>query len=264
MIDRKPSGENAGVWGGFQIRVSDLVHYLLCPRIVFYARRGLKYEPKTDPARAARKAVVVAIAGGRVRPIPEAGKEAREAEAGAPRGGLIPPRPPEEWSQTVERVKSTFGPDAVAALEGWSREALAGLAPAREVQVLLASERLGLRGEVDKIVVRNGEEVVALVRAAEPPPSGAWRSDRVALAAYGMLLEEARGKPASRGLVEYVGLLPPAVREVRITGYDRNMVRALLERVRKMGPRRPWKPWKAPCGSCNFYGLCFPKGRRLF
>lgn len=245
------------------IRVSDLVHYLLCPRIVFYERRGLRYEPKSDPARAARKAVAVAIAGGRVRPSSKAGKGTRESESVTPRGGPSPPRPPEEWSQTVERIKGALGPDAMAALEGWSREALAGLAPAREVQVLLTSERLGLRGEVDKIVVQNGEEVVALVRAAEPPPSGAWRSDRVALAAYGMLLEEARGKPASMGLVEYVGLLPPAVREVRITGYDRNMVRALLERVRKMGPRRPWKPWKAPCGSCNFYGICFPRGRSL-
>jgi CRISPR/Cas system-associated exonuclease Cas4 (RecB family) len=163
----------------------------------------------------------------------------------------------------LESLRSALGPEAKAALEGWSPEALAGLSPAREVQTLLESEGLGLRGEVDKIGEREGAEIPVLVRATEPPPSGAWRSDRAALAACSMLLEERRGGRVTRGVVEYVGSLPPAVREVRITGYDRNLVRALLDRVRRMGPRRPGRPWRAPCASCNFYTLCFPKGRRL-
>lgn len=186
------------------IRVSDLVHYLLCPRIVFHERRGLRYAPRTDPARAARKEEALA-------------------------------RP----------------------------ESVGPLAPAHRVRPLLESKALGLRGEPDKTVLRDGTELPALVRPSEGPSSGAWRSDRVALAAYGMLLEEAQEKPVSGGLVEYVGSSPPVAREVRITPYDRNLVRALLERVRRMGPRRPGKPWRAPCRSCNFYDLCFPKGRRL-
>lgn len=247
------------------IRVSDLVHYLLCPRIVFYERRGLKYEPRTDSARAARKAVAIAFSPGAGSPPLRLPRE--RGWGGQTKEGIgVPsasPRPVEGWTQALERVRRELGPEAEAALAGWSPEILERLAPAREVRVPLVSEALGLRGEVDKVASRNGEEVVALVRATGPPSSGAWRSDRVALAAYGMLLEESREKPVSQGLVEYVGVLPPVSREVRITGYDRNLVRALLGRVRKMGPRLPWKPWKAPCKSCNFYSLCFPKGRKL-
>lgn len=183
-------------------RVSDLVHYLLCPRIPFYERQGRHYQPKTDAARAARKEEALA-------------------------------RP----------------------------EAL-GLAPAHRVRPLLESKGLGLRGEPDRTLLRDGVEVPALVRPSEPPPSGVWRSDRVALAAYGMLLEEAQGKPVSGGVVEYLAGRPVA-REVRITPYDRNLVLALLQRVSRMGPRRPGRPWGAPCRSCNFYDLCFPRGRKL-
>ncbi len=184
------------------VRVSDLVHYLLCPRIVFYERRGLKYEPKTDPARAARKEEAL------LRPGSE-------------------------------------------------------LAPAHQIRPLLESPRLGLRGEPDKTFLREGVEAPALVRPSEPPSSGAWRSDRVALAAYALLLEGLQGKAVAAGLIEYVGGEPVA-REVRITPYDRRLVAALVERIRRMGPRRPGRPWRAPCRSCNFYALCFPRGRRLF
>lgn len=253
------------------IRVSDLVHYLLCPRIVFYERSGLRYEPRTDPARAAKKAVALALS----RPGAEEGRLLLHIRPGPPEGeakpegggvsrGTAPLRALEEWDRAMERVGRELGPGAREALAGWSPGAAAGFARAREVQPSLESVTLGLRGEVDKTVLREGREVPALVRATGPPSSGAWRSDRAALAAYAMLLEEARGAKVERGIVEYVESLPPVAREVRITGYDRNLVRALLDRVRKMGPRRPGRPWRAPCRTCNFYGLCFPKGRRLF
>lgn len=255
------------------IRVSDLVHYLLCPRIVFYERQGLKYEPRTDPARAAKKALALALSRpeaekGQVilrlppKPLKSDGSEGERKERAATTAGR--PKAPEEWSDAMERVAKELGSDARTAVEGWSPSTAAALAPAREVEPLLESAALGLRGEVDKTVLREGRGVPAILRATDPPSSGAWRSDRAALAAYAMLLEEARGTKVDRGVVEYVGSLPPESREIRITGYDRNLVRALVDRVRRMGPRRPGKPWRAPCNSCNFYSLCYPKGRRLF
>ena len=78
------------------------------------------------------------------------------------------------------------------------------------VEVELRSDRLGLSGRVDRVVSRGAEDgsnhlrIPSILRVDLPPEAGVWRSDRLRLAGYSMLLEEELEARIARGLAGYL------------------------------------------------------------
>jgi len=139
--------------------------------------------------------------------------------------------------------------------------------PAREFDVWLESERLGLRGRLDMLIVADGELIPVDYKDSDDPAAGGGRAGaggrqaqhnwQLQLAAYALLLEEARNTTISRGFIYYI----PArrARPVMITPELKAEVRSLLAQMGEMVARE-WMPPPTPrrerCRACEYRLFC--------
>jgi CRISPR-associated exonuclease Cas4 len=124
----------------------------------------------------------------------------------------------------------------------------------RHFDVRLASDTRGLSGVVD-VVVETAEEVIPVDYKASTRRPGAHF--RLQLAAYGVLCEEAWGKPARRG---FLYLLPlRRAEEVHLTralrGRMEQAVRAVRRVIETEALPAPAKG-RARCLECEFRRFC--------
>ncbi len=120
---------------------------------------------------------------------------------------------------------------------------------------LLQSEKLGLSGSPDRLVKINGELVPSIIKTGNMPQSGVWSSDRLALTAYSILVEEKYNSSVEKGFVEYARW--GKVREVLIKRHERRKVLTIRDRIKKIHEGfMPEKPKDAPCEHCGFTGIC--------
>jgi len=124
----------------------------------------------------------------------------------------------------------------------------------RRFQVRLASERVGLSGEVDLLIVTNTEAVPVEFKHTEGPVA---KNHRLQLGAYALLVEDALGLPVQRGFVCQL----PAGRlwQVQCGTAERLQVAQLVRQVRHMlaGEARPAPtPVRARCRDCEFRRYC--------
>ncbi len=120
---------------------------------------------------------------------------------------------------------------------------------------LLQSEKLGLSGSPDRLMKINGELVPSIIKTGNMPQNGVWGSDRLALTAYSILVEEKYNSSVEKGFVEYArwGM----VREVLIKRHERRKVLAVRDRIKKIHEGfMPEKPRDAPCEHCGFTSIC--------
>jgi CRISPR-associated exonuclease Cas4 len=129
-----------------------------------------------------------------------------------------------------------------------------------ETEVLVRSDRFGIRGLVDKIF--DEEPSFAITRPTESPAAGVSAADRIRVAAYAFCLRESLGIPSSRGAVEYI---PSG--EVRVCTpqpRDRRAVIRAAEAVRSIREGHiPKRPLSAPCAGCPYRERCHSGGKRL-
>ncbi len=114
------------------------------------------------------------------------------------------------------------------------------------VEVDLRSEKLHLSGRLDRLAPGC---TPSLIRTGRAPEDGVWKSDRLMLAGYALLLGEDQGKKINRGLVEYPrsGL----VRSVQIHSIDKARVLRIRDRVRLIQEGQlPDRPEDARCDGC--------------
>jgi CRISPR-associated exonuclease Cas4 len=126
----------------------------------------------------------------------------------------------------------------------------------------LRSDRLGLSGRIDRIVAREAKDgrkgpvsIPSMIKTDNPPETGIWRSDRLRLTGYAMLLEDDLDRRVDLGIVEY----PRAgeVREVEIRSSDRRRVLRIRDRVRIIqGGKLPDRPNGVPCERCPVLDAC--------
>lgn len=134
---------------------------------------------------------------------------------------------------------------------------------------LLSSERLGLVGRVDAIRHREGGWVPIEHKRGRPRrgPGNepeAWDSDRVQVAAYAMLLEEATGTPVSEGRVRYHS--DGVTVRVTIDDEVRQEVLRAVARARELRAsttRPPVTPNERLCLRCSLAPVCLPEEERL-
>lgn len=134
--------------------------------------------------------------------------------------------------------------------------------PAREFDVWLESERLGLRGRLDMLIVAGGELIPVDYKDSDDPAAGgggrpAQHNWQLQLAAYALLLEEARNVVTTRGFIYYI----PArrARPVLLTPELKAEVRSLVAQMGEV-VRREWMPSPTPrrerCRACEYRRYC--------
>ncbi len=119
--------------------------------------------------------------------------------------------------------------------------------------VAVRSETLHASGLVD-LVIDTGEELVPVDFKDSMKASAHFKMQ---LAAYGIMLEEAMGKPVRRG---FVYLLPRRrAEEVKLTARARSKVRGAFEEMLRsvLGEHMPPPPKsQAQCVSCEYRRFC--------
>ncbi|MBC8520697.1 MAG: Dna2/Cas4 domain-containing protein [Methanomicrobia archaeon] len=263
-----------------KVKVSDLTQYMLCPRLVYFRARGHK---QSGIAKGKERSVIENIL------LKELafdlhkvyGGEVDEEGGGVERGEgeeedarrLI-----EEIVDGVERIYSAelkgLETDFVEAVKkdfvcNMSAESAEWLKKVRNGNGLLeleeaygyerehtmVSEKLSMSGSVDKLI-RTGEEFIpCVIKTGRCPEYGVWKSDRMQLAAYAMLIEEEYETTVKRGFVEYIR--NAEFRESRILKRDKALALQVLKRVKRIkGGVFPEKGENAPCDNCSFVERC--------
>jgi CRISP-associated protein Cas1 len=130
------------------------------------------------------------------------------------------------------------------------------------------SADLGLRGAVDVLRLRSGELIPYEHKrgrsAGKPGAREAWRTDRVQVAAYALLVEQAHGRPVSEGRVRYhadnVTIRVPIDAEMRAE------VAAAIARagvLRDSIERPPVTQNDRLCVRCSLAPACLPEEARF-
>nr|QNO51428.1 hypothetical protein PFCPEAIJ_00030 [Methanosarcinales archaeon ANME-1 ERB6] len=124
----------------------------------------------------------------------------------------------------------------------------------------MLSEKLSMSGSVDKLIRTEKEVIPCMIKTGKCPEYSVWKSDRVQLAAYAMLIEEEFGfeTTVKRGFVEYIRNAES--RETQIRRRDRALALQILKRVKRIkGGVYPEKGGNAPCDKCVFAEMCETK-----
>lgn len=124
----------------------------------------------------------------------------------------------------------------------------------RVFHVHLFSERLGLSGLVDMVIVRAHEVIPVEFKTTT---GGVGQNHMLQLTAYGMLAEERWGQPAERG---FVYLVPQKqARQVALSGEMRQTVLAMLQDIRwslDHESKPPPTPRRSRCADCEYRRYC--------
>ena len=124
-----------------------------------------------------------------------------------------------------------------------------------ELDPALRSEKFGLTGSPDKLITIGDELTPSIIKTGAMPENGVWKSDRLQLTAYAILVEEIYNTVVTRGFVEYARW--GKVREVTIRRHERRKVLQLRDRVKKIEEGfMPEKPMDASCENCVFKRIC--------
>ena len=230
------------------VRISDLALYLRCPRWIYFESMGhLAWPESKNLFNLILKDLVLSLSdfeGGNLETWLIEKLDRAEVELPIVYGAIDP----EELRAASEEIKKII-PEMARKLEH-----KIGLISPSEAEVELRSDRLGLSGRLDRLVL--GESTLpSMIRTGLPPETGVWQSDRLSLAGYALLLEDERGERIEKGLVEY----PRAgeIREVNIRVVDRRRVLRIRDRIRQIRDGKlPDRPKSAPCEGCPFEEKC--------
>jgi len=253
-----------------KVRVSELTQYLVCPRLVYFGTQGRGYESYAHTrAHTMREkgmiegfilkefafnlhkitdcediAAITAIIGDIVESVPRIYRDELE--------GLE--------LDLIEAVKRDF-------IQGMNDEWLKKLRTENneltelervhgyERERMMYSEKLNLSGSVDKLIIADEEVIPCMIKTGKSPGYGVWRSDRVQLAAYAMLIEDEFGSTVKRGFVQYIR--EAEFRMTQIRRSDRAEALRILKHVRRIKQGAfPDKGRNAPCENCAYSKYC--------
>ncbi|MBK5190346.1 MAG: Dna2/Cas4 domain-containing protein [Methanosarcinales archaeon] len=260
------------------IKVSDLTHYMLCPRLVYFRARGYE-QPKI--AEGKERSVIEHIL------LKELGFNVRKVYGGNAEGGEGYKQDEEDVKQVIEDIvdgvewiyKEELKTVGKAFFEDVKSDFLSGIGNTEWLEKLknenttlaeleraygyerehtMRSEKLSMVGSVDKLIRTEEEAIPCVIKTGRCPEYGVWKSDRMQLAAYAMLIEEEFGTTVQRGFVDYIRTAD--IRESHIKKRDRALAFQILKHVKKIKKGAyPDKGENAPCDSCAFIDRCETK-----
>ncbi|GFO97991.1 hypothetical protein ig2599ANME_2202 [groundwater metagenome] len=237
------------------IRVSDITAYLKCPRMCYFMSKGQELI-KEPSAEYIQRLLLKELALTYVSAF----------NSGNPVSALN-----DELDRISKEMRIIYRSELAGVDDGALANAAAGVriwlgdicpnlssdfyASPCEFEPVLQSGKFELTGTPDKLIKNGDEFAPSIIKTGAMPENGVWKSDRVQLTAYAILVEEIYNTIVTRGFVEYArwGM----VREVTIKRHERRKVLQLRDRVRRIKEGfMPEKPADAPCERCGFKGIC--------
>ncbi|MBI2548303.1 Dna2/Cas4 domain-containing protein [Candidatus Woesearchaeota archaeon] len=177
--------------------------------------------------------------------------------------------------ETEERAQHLFQfvkTNQIFGEELWDR-----LEPKIKSELSITSDKLQLNGVVDQIRIYPDKIVPYELKSGKTPPEGEiWKSHKIQLTGYALLLEESFGRPINEGIIRYLDAerrtsheetldVIPSVHDDRILAINpflRDEVKALIQKVQILlsSPIVPPKcPEKKGCKECMADRLSSPK-----
>ncbi len=270
-----------------RVKVSDLTRYLICPRLVYFSAK----EHHEGMAKGKERGFIESILlkelafnlhkfyGERKKdnpePEPESESEMEEEHAEWVIEDIVDgvERIYKEELKGVEKdffeeVKEDFIRSLSMSTKTENGDWLEKVRTENELSELenaygyerehaMLSEKLSMSGSVDKLIRTEEEVIPCMIKTGKCPEYSVWKSDRVQLAAYAMLIEEEFGfeTTVKRGFVEYIRNAES--RETQIRRRDRALALQILKRVKRIKEGvYPEKGGNAPCDKCVFAERC--------
>jgi CRISPR-associated exonuclease Cas4 len=120
---------------------------------------------------------------------------------------------------------------------------------------ILRSDKFGISGSPDRMLKKNEIMFPSIIKTGNMPDNGIWNSERLALTAYSILVEEKYNSIVEKGFVEYARW--GKVRQCVIKRHERRQVLRIRDKIKKIHDGfMPERPEDAPCKYCNFVGIC--------
>ncbi len=236
------------------IRVSDITLYLKCPRMCYFVDKGHDLVKDVTPGYAER--MILKELALTYSAAFNAGDKLSFLNSELDRISNEIRVIYRELAGVDETTLSNSAAGVRSCLENICSN-LSGDFYANEAQVepLLLSEKFGLSGSPDKLVKIGDACMPSVIKTGSMPENGVWKSDRLQLTAYAILLEEKYNAVVERGFVEYARF--GRVREAIIKRHERRKVLQVRDRIKKIqNGLMPEKPEDAPCDTCRFTGMC--------
>ena len=140
----------------------------------------------------------------------------------------------------------------------FGKELWDSLVPKIESEVYVESDKLQLKGKIDRIEKYNDTAIPVELKTGTAPKEGVWESHMIQLAAYMLLLEEKLGKKTVVGKVSYIK--DSIVREVHMNPFLREEIIKLVKEVQDFLEKQNLPDFtrnKAKCESCGLKDDCF-------
>lgn len=237
------------------IRVSDIMVYLRCPRMCYFMNRGheLMKDVTVEYIQRLLLKEMALIYGSALNKRDTLCALNDELDRLSDELRII-------YRQELAEANDDALEDAVSGVRTWLGSISTNLSSEHyssicELEPHLRSEKFGLTGSPDKLITSGNERTPSIIKTGSIPDNGVWKSDRVQLTAYAILVEDIYKTVVNRGFVEYARW--GKVREVTIKRHERRKVLQLRDRVHKIEEGfMPEKPTDAPCEMCGFKGIC--------
>lgn len=126
----------------------------------------------------------------------------------------------------------------------------------RKFHLRLNSERLGLSGTLDMLIVSDGEYIPVEFKYSSNPPG---LNHKYQLTAYAMLVEDQFERSVRRGFIYVMGEERKDICQVEITPNMRRFVRKAMGSIREMvlSERMPeGTRYQSRCTDCEFINFC--------
>jgi CRISPR-associated exonuclease Cas4 len=128
----------------------------------------------------------------------------------------------------------------------------------RQLDVPLASERLGLRGVADEVLTLEDGTMAPFDYKFAKAPRRPFKNQRIQSVLYGMLIEEVLGKPVEQGFICYTRSNYQVV-TITIDQRARKMAERIVREVIgviQQGYLPRATHWKARCADCCYRNIC--------
>jgi len=140
----------------------------------------------------------------------------------------------------------------VFGIELWEK-----LQPKYFSEVFLKSDKLGLRGRIDKIAVYNDLRIPLEIKSGKSPSYGIWPNHKVQIASYILLLKE-EFPELNEGYIEYIDIKEK--RKLILNPFIEEEIKELIEKVKELLNSKDL-PKKinneSKCSKCGIRDKCF-------
>jgi CRISPR-associated exonuclease Cas4 len=133
----------------------------------------------------------------------------------------------EEAIARASNILSFIDKYDVYGVELWEK-----LIPKIESEVFVRSDKLELKGKIDRIEKHETKIMPVEIKTGKAPKEGVWEGHLIQIAAYMMLLEDQFNKKADEGVVDYIN--EKIKRTVKMNPFLREEVIKLKDKVKRL------------------------------